>query len=255
ARTSGRGGSWDCSRQHRASVLGDEYGRELRLRRLMCTREEEILRRDLGVDRVAGDDREPDEIRFRRCTRAGIDQMVELAAVAPPHAPVAPGGGELAGAQLERQGTVGRLDPHGPAAAADGDVASRVDEARAADGEDLRGTLRRVALADAAEVEPDAVLEHDGVTGDLDAAACGPRNGGRRVRVGDLVERPVVAGADERVVHGRVEAAVRPFACGERELDDATEVRPCVERARAVQLRQLRALTEAREDLLEPLEL
>ena len=102
------------------------------------------------------------EVRLRRLTRARVDQMVELAAAALPAR--AGRGPEVASPpprQLERQRAVGGLDADGPAAAADGDVAAGVDEARTGDGEDLRGTFGRVALADAAEVEADAGVELD----------------------------------------------------------------------------------------------
>ena len=51
---------------------------------------------------------------------------------------------------------------------------------------------------------------------DVDSAAAGGGRGGRIALRGHLLERPVVAGGDERVVHRRVEAAAAPRAGGER---------------------------------------
>ena len=54
---------------------------------------------------------------------------------------------------------------------------------------------------------------------------------------------------------GRVEAAARALARGERELDDAAQVGAGRERPVAVQARKLRVLPEAGEEGLEPVEL
>ncbi len=76
------------------------------------------------------------------------------------------------------------------------------------------------------------------------------------VRFGrDELERAVVAGRDERVVHGRVEAAAAPLAGREGQLDDAPEIGPRREGAVPVQPGELGVLAEAGEQRLEPVEL
>jgi hypothetical protein len=56
-------------------------------------------------------------------------------------------------------------------------------------------------------------------------------------------------------VDGRVEAAVRPLAGGERELDDGEEVGTGLDRSRGVEPRELGAVVEAGEQPLEAAEL
>ena len=76
--------------------------------------------------------------------------------------------------------------------------------------EDRGGAVDGVALGDAAEVEADAGSSSIVRAVDADAAAAAAdgvlRDAPSRR---DLVERPVVAGCDERVVDGRVEASAR----------------------------------------------
>jgi len=123
-------------------------------------------------------------------------------------------------------------------------------------GEDVGRPLGGVALPDPAEIQVNTGVELDPVAVDADAAAAraAPR---RRIAraVAHLVERPVVAGRDESVVHRRVEATFGPLARRERELDDPGEVGHAVDATVAVQARKRRVRPEAREDSLEPLEL
>jgi hypothetical protein len=56
-------------------------------------------------------------------------------------------------------------------------------------------------------------------------------------------------------VQGRVEAPARPLAGVQRELDDLEHVVARLDEALLVEPAQLRVVSEAREDLLEPLEL
>ncbi len=104
------------------------------------------------------------------------------------------------------------VDADGPGAAAYGDIAPGVDEAWPDDGEQLGGPIGRVALADPAEIEADAGFELDREPADDDPAAASRRSRHRlrdSIRL-DSVERAVVAGRDEGVVDGRVEAPARP---------------------------------------------
>ena len=158
--------------------------------------EEERLRRDLGLDRVRRDRGHAQQVGLRGRARARVDQVVELAAVAPPAAPVAPG---------RREAAAGELDPP-------------VHDARVS-----QGHVRCLA--------PDVAVR------------------------GDVLEGPVVAGGDERVVHRRVEAAAGALARGERELDDTAEVGAGREGAGAVEARQLGVVPEAGEQRLQPVEL
>ena len=149
--------------------------------------------------------------------------MVPLLAVAEPAAAVAPGGGDAASRELERD-LVGDAD--GPGAAADGEIAAGVDEAGPDDREELGDAVDCVALADPAEIEADAGLELDRRPR---RSGRGRRSGPRGDRVVDRVrrdgvERAVVAGRDDGVVHGRVEASAGRLAGLERELDDPHEI-------------------------------
>ena len=110
------------------------------------------------------------------------------------------------------------LHCHRPAPAAHGEVPAGVDEAGAGGRKHVGGAFDGVAFRDPAEVDPRAGLELDPVSVDRDAAAA--RAGHRVVTVRvDLFERAVVAGGDERVVDGRVEASVRRLARLEREFE------------------------------------
>ncbi len=218
--------------------------------------EEQRLRGDFGLDRVRRDDGDAEEVGLRRLAGPRVDQVMQLAAAAPPAAPVAARRGERGTGELERQRAAGGLDAHRPGAAARGDVAAGVDETRACEGEQLRRPFRRVALADPAEIDADAGIEHDPHAVDGHAPA---GHGGRPASDGvlriDVVEGPVVSGRDEGVVDGRIETAAGPVAGGECELDDAQQVRTCLDRPVAVQLRQLGVVAKAREQRLEPVEL
>ena len=97
-----------------------------------------------------------------------VDQVVQLAAGAAPAPPVAAGRRERAVGELERDGAV---DADRPGAAAHGDVAAGVDEARAGEREQLGRAVGGVALADPAEVEADAGLELDAGAAHAHAAA------------------------------------------------------------------------------------
>ena len=114
-----------------------------------------------------------------------------------------------------------------------------------------------VALRDPAEIEAGAGPELDRPPGDENAAAAGRggARGARRVQP-DVAERAVVAGGHDRVVDGGVEPAAGALSCRNREGDDVDEVGSGVlDPSLAVELRQLRVVPEAREQLLEALEL
>ena len=66
---------------------------------------------------------------------------------------------------------------------------------------------------------------------------------------------PVVARPDDGVVDGRVEAAGGADPRSDSELDDPAEIGPRVQRTATVELTELGALAETREDLLEAVEL
>ena len=117
------------------------------------------------------------------------------------------------------------------------------------------GAVDGVALGDAAEVEAEARLELDPArrrSGPRRRSARGAAGGAVRA---DLVEGAVVAGGDERVVDGRVEQAAGPLARLDGEPGDLDEVGAGVERAGAVERRELGVRAEAREQRLQPLEL
>ena len=59
-------------------------------------------------------------------------------------------------------------------------------------------------------------------------------------------EGAVVTGSDDRVVHGRVEAPARSLPRRQRELHDAEQVGAGIDRAMAVQLRELGVVAKAR---------
>ena len=71
----------------------------------------------------------------------------------------------------------------------------------------------------------------------------------------DLLERPVVAGCDERVVDRRVEPSFGPRPRVEREVDHGEQVVAGLEASCAVERRKLGFGTKAREQRLDPLEL
>ena len=104
---------------------------------------------------------------------------------------------------------------------ADSEVAARVDQAGALLCEQVASPVDGVALGDPAEVEPDACSELDPRGGpvDDDPAAARPAglavDGCVRIEVG---KRAVVAGRDDGVVHGGVEASSSSLAGLEREL-------------------------------------
>jgi hypothetical protein len=212
--------------------------------------------RDFGLDRIAADGGYAQQVCL--CGRAGarVDQMVLLDAAAAPAAAVAARGGEAAASQLECERAVRGLDADGPAAAARRHVAPGVDEARSCPGQQVGGALRGVALRDAAEVDADAGVEVDDGAVDADAAAGRPRRRRRdRGFALDQREGAVVAGGDERVVDGGVEAAAGAVAGGERQPGHAPEVGTRRERAELGQPRQLGVGPEAGEQRLEPVEL
>jgi hypothetical protein len=183
-----------------------------------------------------------------------VDEVMELPSASLPAASVAARRGERAARQLDRQRAGRGLHGDGPGAVADGDVPAGVDEAWARDREHLRRTVRRVALADPAEVEPHAVVEldHPAVDAHFPAACAGLGLG----TVGcDRLEGPVVPGGDDGVMDRRIETPSGVLACREGELGHAQEVGTGVEPAGAVQERELRVLSEAREDRLESVEL
>ena len=80
-------------------------------------------------------------------------------------------------------------------------------------------------------------LELDRPPGDPDRTAAAG-DGAPRSSVGcDVLERPVVAGGDERVVDGRVEPSSGPLPRVEREVDHGEQVVAGLEASRAVQRR------------------
>ena len=149
---------------------------------------------------------------------AGSIRWCRLAAACPPTA-VAAGGGHTALDELERELSIARQDADWPGLSTSGDVASSVDEA----GSDARQNggrpVGRVALGDPAQVELDAGLELDDRRGSIDGDRAGAA-GRSQARTGSIcrhsLEGAVVAGSDDGVVHGRVEASQRALACGER---------------------------------------
>src|SRR5581483_7733151 len=176
------------SREQGPAVLGDENSREIGRRCDGRSGQEEDLRRDLGLDRVVGDDRDAEEIALGRLAGRGIDDVVQLAPVAAPAAAVAAGGGESAAAKLEGHGPGRRLAADRPCAAAGGDVAAGVREAGTRCSEQLGGTFGRIALADSAEIEAHTGAELDSISVDVDVpAAAGCARGPRRV-AGDVLE-------------------------------------------------------------------
>ena len=70
-----------------------------------------------------------------------------------------------------------------------------------------------------------------------------------------MLERSVVAGSDERVVDGRVEAAASASPRLECELRDLEQLRPCNDPAVPIERGELRILPEPGEEGLEPLQL
>ena len=148
---------------------------------------------------------------------------------------------DVASAQLPESSSVersvGRLDRDGPGAVAGGDVSAGVHEAGPGRREDLGGALARVALADAAEVDSHAAVEPDDAVLHPNPRGCRSRRGRALRRRGKELERAVVAGGEERVVDGDVEAAAGALLRSERELDDAQEVGAGGERARRVEPR------------------
>ena len=173
---------------------------------------------------------------------------------AEPAAPVASGGGDSATRQLERY-LVG--DSHGPRAAADGKIAAGIDETRADAREELRDTVDRVPFADPAEVEASARLQLDRRPETWIRPPQRERSAsGTSSRRRHVVERAVVAGRHDCVVHGGVEAPAGRLAGIERELDDPHEIwaRPGDE-ALSVEQRELGVVAESRHHLLETLEL
>ena len=142
-------------------------------RRGMRAGEEEGLGPDLGLDRVRCDDGRAQQVACRRLARGGVDEVMKLSAVALPargdRVPMSRGRRPRARASAWRSGR--RLSMRFP----QGDVAARVDEARAGRGQDRRGLLGGVAFADAAEVEPDAAIELDAIPVDPDSPPQGRR--------------------------------------------------------------------------------
>ena len=180
--------------------------------------------------------------------------MVDLSPIPPPAAAVAPGGGERAVLQAERELSVRGLDANGPEPPAAGQVAAGVHEARTGLREQRAGPVDRVALGDAAEIEPEAFLQLDSATVDAHPAAARPWGLCVAVR-GDFVKRAVVAGGDEGVVHGRIEPPRRPFSGLDGEARHRDEVLAGVQRAGAVERRELGVGAEAGEQRFQPLEL
>ncbi len=117
--------------------------------------------------------------------------------------------------ERERQRAVRRFDADRPRGAPQGDVAARIDEAGARLGEERRCPFGGIALADAAEIELHALAEVDARSRDAHLAPAWPARLRGRAVVGQLVKGSVVAGSGDRVVHGRVEAAVGPLAAVE----------------------------------------
>ena len=214
--------------------------------------EEEGLRPDLGLDRVRCDDGRAEQVACGRLARGGIDEVMKLSAAPPPGSPVPSRGCQAAPLELERQF---RRDGDRPPDVAQSDVAACVHEARAGGGQDRRSVFGGVALADAAEVEPDAAIELDAIPVDPDcAAARGSRRRRGAVR-GELGERAVIPGLDYGVVDGGVEAAFGRCSPCEREADDLEQVGACFDVAVPVEPRELRAGVESRQQPLEPVEL
>ena len=153
ARRSGRV-SCEAPRDDGAPVARDEDARQRR----PSPPRNAVFARSPPLSAELGDDGHADEAVSAGRARRGVDQVVHLLAVAAPAAPVATRGRDRAPVELERE-LVGDAD--GPGAAADGEVAAGVDEARAAAASMLGDAVDGVALADAAEVEVRARLELD----------------------------------------------------------------------------------------------
>jgi len=187
--------------------------------------------------------------------------VVELLAAPRPVATVAAGGRYRTVAELERERAVAGVEPDRPPAAAGGDVAARVDQARPGLSEDPRGAIDGVALCDPSEIEVDPRAELDpprlAIHTDRACAAESRRRPGIAAAsvCGHLDERAVVAGHDDGVVHGRIDAAEGSIACGERELHDPQEVGTCVQASRTVEPRELGVRQEAGEQPLEAMQL
>ena len=177
--------------------------------------EEGDLRQHLGLDGARRDDGHAQQPGFGGAAGRGIDQVVALLAAAAPAPPVAAGRGDRAAGELERDRAV---DADRPGAAADGEVAARVDQAGAVGGEQLDGAVDRVALGDPAEVEvrPRLELDHGGPRSGSPPPQRAPPFVAGPVR-GDELERAVVARRDDGVEDGRVEQPAAPLPCLERQ--------------------------------------
>src|SRR6266508_2237375 len=161
-----------------ATAAGDEHGQQLKVgglpQGLLLAGEEQRFGEDFRLDGRLCPDRDAEEVALGRDSGGGIDEVVPLVALAPPAPSVPAGSGEGSVLKRERDRAVGRLDADGPGAgaraAADSEIAARVDETRADRGEERAGPVDCVSLADAAEIEADAGLELDragvGVDGD-----------------------------------------------------------------------------------------
>src|SRR6185503_20262388 len=184
----------------------------------------------------------------------GVDQVVLLFAASRPAAAIAPGGGEPALGELERERAGCGLDADGPRSSSEGDVAAGVDEAWSHFGEDRAGPVGGVALGDSAQVDADAALQLDRARLPVDTNVARAACGGERRRGASsrqLREGAVVARGDESVVDRRVEPAARSLARSERELDQLEQLAAYDHRPALVQPRELGVRIEAREQALE----
>src|SRR5436190_1750425 len=197
---------------------GREHGRRV------ATRDERGLRQDLRAPRIGRDDRHRRQPAVHGQSRAGVDEVVERAAVALPRAAQSRARRDRAGSQREHAGHARFhrvVDGHDPAmrlgrVAPRAEVAAEVDEDAAdAEFDQLPGhEVGGVALADATEVERHTGgpchRAHDRVEHDPGASRRGAGRFPLRARAlaPDGVEVAVVVGGH----HGREHGGVVPPA-------------------------------------------
>ena len=250
-------------RQDGALVARDEHAGDaeaigLGARRALAG-EQERRRADLGLDAAARGRGHAHEIGRRRAPRRGVDRVVALLASPHPAPAVAPGRGEAAALERERDPSRRHVDAHGPDApgrrARGRDVASEAHERGPVGIEPTAQPVGDPALRDAAEIELHAGIELDRGGRHVDAHT--PAAASRRRPIGIVLgshrfEAAVVSRLHQRGQRRRVEAPSRALACGQRDLHELEQLGPCLHAAVAVEARQLRVGAEAREQQLQP---
>ncbi len=179
--------------------------------------------RHLGVGRGLGGDRDAHEVAPGRPAGGRVDQVMQVDVAAPPAAAVAAGGGDAPVGEPEGECRPARRRPRAtcrrgrPATARSPPALTRHGPAAARSSSQARSTAYPLAMPPRSSRTPGLELDPPppGRAGRRRRTGRRPVGGARAAR-SDVLERAVVAGGDDRVVHGRVEPpSVRSRASSE----------------------------------------